>query len=124
MITKHEVFGAEQVGRLVKEPAFDHICPLLPLSAGEESVELMGQWVSVPQAQRMATRPDIALESVGSAALGSVMSSGPSLHPGKSLYQVGSRVLFLPYHLDPRGCLICYLAVMAHQPFMWAKSLS
>lgn len=77
MITKHEVFGAEQVGRLVKEPAFDHICPLLPLSAGEESVELMGQWVSVPQAQRMATRPDIALESVGSAALGSVMSSAP-----------------------------------------------
>lgn len=30
----------------------------------------------------------------------------PSLHPEKSLYQVGSRVLFLPYHLDPRNCLI------------------
>lgn len=65
MITKHKVLGAEQVGRLVKEPAF------------EESVELMGQWISVPQAQRMAIRPDIALESVGAAALGSMMSSAP-----------------------------------------------
>lgn len=78
MITEHEVLLAEQEGRLVKEPAFDHICPCLPLSAGEESVELMvGLVVSVPQAQRVATRPDIALESVGFPALGFVLSSVP-----------------------------------------------
>lgn len=36
----------------MKEPAFDHICSCLPLSAVEESMELMDWWVSVPQAKR------------------------------------------------------------------------